>query len=99
MRGLEYHEATAREEGNAEYLKEVRDDGPSMAQALFAIAKVCCERLGPDTCPFRDGVTREGFCVANWSPCIRDKRNPTVAAYVNAAKTEQTLVNPKVDAE
>ena len=83
MRGLNYPEQTAKDEGNAELLKEVLPDGPSLVRAVLAMAKALCTRLGKEACPF-GGKTCEGFCVADWSPCVRDSRQPTLDSYVKA---------------
>ena len=78
MRGLKVIEEHAVDSENERYLREVADHGPTPEEAMFSMAKTLCERLGPNHCPFAK-MTREGFCVANHSPCVVDSRQPNAA--------------------
>lgn len=85
MKDLDLKEASAKSAGEAETLREVPDDGPTLAQVVFAhLAMHCDGKTGKDLCPLR-GRTREGFCVGTMSACPHDARQPQAADLVNAA--------------
>lgn len=69
------------------YRYEVADDGPTQEEFLFLLAHTLCERLGL-RCPAA-GRTRDGLCVATWSPCPYDARQPRVTPD-NAAELSAT---------
>lgn len=83
MSQVKISEPTAKDSTSTEYKAAVADHGPSMEQAVFAMAKALCERLGPNACPFSD-TRRDGICVANWSPCVCAKRQPTAEEIATA---------------
>lgn len=75
VRILEKRPNWSAKDENARWRLELADDAPTMAEAIFAIARVICDRLGPQHCPFHNH-TRCGECVALRSPCVMDERQP-----------------------
>lgn len=95
MARFDPREKDAKASGNAELLREVADHGPTLEQIVFSLCKIVCERLGE--CPVK-GLTRDGFCVANWSACPHDARQPDVRDLVAAAEAgpkTASAVKPK----
>jgi hypothetical protein len=84
MKDLDLKEPSAKQAGETETLREVPDDGPTLAQIVFAHLRSHCEaKTGAGLCPVR-GRTREGFCVGTYSACPHDERQPDVSQLVEA---------------
>jgi hypothetical protein len=86
-------EPSAKQAGETETLREVPDDGPTLAQIVFAHLRAHCEgKTGAGLCPLRSR-TREGFCVGTMSACPHDERQPEASSLVEV--NDAKAVAPK----